>query len=193
MHIEFLVEEISMKKALDIIVPKIIGDRHSFIVHDFRGKQDLLKKLGSRLRAYFKLRASWDFRIVVLVDEDREDCKILKQVMVDTAINAGVEDIVLNRIVVEELEAWFLGDANALRQVFPRIPESISNQSRFRKPDQIPGGTWEALDKLLIQYGYKTGLIKTEAAEKIARYMDIRSNRSISFNAFKDGLISLTS
>ncbi|RCX17704.1 uncharacterized protein DUF4276 [Fontibacillus phaseoli] len=180
-----------MKKALDVLIPKIIDTKHSFDVYNFRSKQDLMKKLESRLRGYSKLRNDWDFRIVVLVDEDRQDCKELKQFMVDTANVSGVRDITLNRIVVEELEAWFFGDVAALRAVYPRIPESLGEQIRFRNPDQIPGGTWEALDKTLIQYGYRTGLVKTEAAEKIALHMDPWSNRSTSFKVFRDGIINL--
>ncbi|KJS03441.1 MAG: hypothetical protein VR68_01330 [Peptococcaceae bacterium BRH_c4a] len=193
MHIEFLVEEISMRMALENIVPKIIGEEHSFQIHNFRSKQDLLKKLGERLRAYSRLRVSWEFKIVVLLDEDRQDCKALKQTMVNAAKSAGVDDIILHRIVVEELEAWFIGDVNALRQVFPKIPETISAKVNFRKPDQILGGTWETLDKLLLQYGYNTGLIKTEAAKEISKFMDIGKNRSPSFNSFKDGLLKLIS
>lgn len=180
-----------MKKALDILIPKIIDKQHSFDVHNFRSKQDLLQKLEQRLRAYSKLRYTWEFRIVVLIDEDRQDCKKLKQFMVDTANISGVGDIILNRIVVEELEAWFFGDVAALRAIYPRIPESLGEQVRFRNPDLIPGGTWEALDKILIQYGYRTGLVKTEAAAKIAEHMDPWNNRSTSFKVFRDGIIQL--
>lgn len=51
-HIEFLVEELSAKKALLEIVPKIIGQEVTFTIHVFQGKQDLLKKLEPRLRGY---------------------------------------------------------------------------------------------------------------------------------------------
>ena len=37
MHFEILVEDRSGKKALDILVPKLIGDHHTFIVHSYRG------------------------------------------------------------------------------------------------------------------------------------------------------------
>lgn len=191
MHLEVLVEEPSMKKALDILIPKIIDKQHTFTVHDFRSKQDLLQKLEQRLRAYSKLRNSWEFRVLVLVDEDRQDCRVLKQYMVDVANVCGISDITLNRIVVEELESWFFGDICAIRAVYPRIPETIGNQIRFRNPDLIPGGTWEALDQLLIQHGYKSGLVKSEAAEKIAQNMDPWRNRSASFKVFRDGLLRL--
>lgn len=194
MHLEILVEEPSMKSALDFIIPKIIGTEHDFDIHVFRGKQDLLEKLEQRLRAYSKLRSpEWDFRIVILVDKDRQDCSILKQTMVAKAEISGVGDITLNRIVVEELEAWFFGDITALRAVYPRVPETIGEQIRFRNPDQIPGGTHEALDRVLQQSGYRAGLIKSEAAANISKYMDPWRNKSKSFQVFRDGLIKIIS
>ncbi len=191
MHLEILVEEFSMKRALDILVPKIIGDLHSFTVHDFRSKGDLLSKLESRLRGYNKQRTGWDFRIVVLVDEDRQDCSKLKEKMNQIASNTGVADITLNRIVVEELEAWYFGDIPALRKAYPKIPESIGSQSKYRDPDHITGGTWEALDRLLVQSGYHKGLLKSEAAEKIAAFMDPWNNTSKSFQVFRDGVLRM--
>ncbi|MCL6549006.1 MAG: hypothetical protein K6T30_08855 [Alicyclobacillus sp.] len=35
MHLEFLVEELSAKLALEQLVPKIIGPEHTFKIHDF--------------------------------------------------------------------------------------------------------------------------------------------------------------
>ena len=37
MHFEILVEDQSGKKALDILVPKIIGDEHTFKVISYKG------------------------------------------------------------------------------------------------------------------------------------------------------------
>ena len=37
MHFEILVEDRSGKKALDILVPKIIGMLHTFKVHSYKG------------------------------------------------------------------------------------------------------------------------------------------------------------
>jgi hypothetical protein len=113
--------------------------------------------------------------------------------MTQAAEKAGISDIVLNRIVVEELEAWFFGDLKALRLVYPRLPSSLANQAKFRNPDQISGGTWESLDKLLQKYGYPQGLIKIEVAQKIAKYMNPEYNRSKSFQVFRQGILRLVS
>jgi hypothetical protein len=88
-----------------------------------------LANLEKRLKGY----AAWipaDWRIVVLVDEDREDCRRLKSKLEAAAAAAGLLTktkarktpfVVLNRIAVEELEAWFLGDVEALRTAYPGV------------------------------------------------------------------------
>ncbi len=101
---------------------------------------------------------------------------------------------VVNRIAVEELEAWFFGDIPALCGAYPRIPASLGGQAKYRDPDAIRGGTWEALERVLQARGYHPGgLAKTVAATEIAQHMDVDANRSRSFQAFRDGVRRLVS
>jgi len=72
-HLELLVEEPSMEAFLRALLPRLLPQDRSFEVHPFQGKNDLLGKLESRLRGY----AAWipaDWRIVVVVDRDDQDC-----------------------------------------------------------------------------------------------------------------------
>ena len=187
MHLEVFVEEPSAREALLYLIPKIIGPDHSFGIHAFRDKMEILREIPRRLRAYSQwMPANW--RIVVLVDEDREDCEALKARLVETARAARLADRVLCRIVVEELEAWFFGDIEALRAAYPRVPATLCERKKYRDPDAIKGGTWEALDRLLRKSGYKGGLLKTEAAKRIAQHMEPDRNRSPSFQVFRKGL-----
>ncbi len=187
MHVEVYVEEPSAKAALDVLVPGIIGEGHSFKVHNFRNKQELLREIPKRLRAYAKwIPDHW--RIAVLVDEDRQDCHELKARLVRAATDAGINERVLSRVVVEELEAWFFGDFNALSAVYPKLPATLPRRAGFRDPDAIAGGTWEALDRVLRRAGYRAGLSKTENAAKVAEWMNPDSNTSHSFQVFRDGL-----
>ena len=187
MHVEVFVEEPSAREALVQLLPKILPSEHTFEVHAFRDKQELLREMPKRLQAYAKWLPS-DWRIVVLVDEDREDCRALKRRLVEAAEAAHLADRVLCRIVVEELEAWFFGDVDALRAVYPRLPSTLHRRRAYRDPDAIAGGTWEALHRLLLAHGYAAGLVKTEAAKRIARHMDPDRNRSHSFQVFRRGL-----
>jgi hypothetical protein len=201
LHIEFLVEELSMKEALQNLLPKILGEEITFDIHPYQGKTDLLSKLPNRLRGY----KSWlpdEDRIVVLVDEDREDCKLLKGQLEKIAINTGFSTKtsvgisqkfqVLNRVAIEELEAWFFGDLHALINAYPGVSPNLENQAKYREADAITGGTWEALEKVLQRAGHhKAGLEKTRAAREISLHMNPSNNRSKSFQIFYDGLLKI--
>jgi hypothetical protein len=97
---------------------------------------------------------------------------------------------VVNRIVVEELEAWFFGDWSSVCQAYPRVPATIPQQARYRTPDAIAGGTWEALERVLRNAGYfQSGLRKIEAARAIASHMQPEINTSQSFQIFRRTLL----
>lgn len=200
MHIEFLVEEQSAEAALVNLVPKIVGSETSFKIISFQGKPDLLAKLPQRLRGY----RQWipdDWRIVVLVDVDNEDCLILKERLERVATDSGFltktaagrdRFQVLNRLAVEELEAWFIGDEEAIRTAYPRVARNLAQKERYRDPDAIAGGTWEALERLLRKGGYfPGGLGKVTAARTISLHMVPERNRSRSFQVFREGLLEL--
>lgn len=89
--IDILVEERSTAAALRILIPRIVEGAEEgldFQIREFSGKQDLLKQLPSRLRAY----ANWDGspKVLVLVDRDDQDCRLLKQQLESIATQAGL-------------------------------------------------------------------------------------------------------
>ncbi|KAF0127376.1 MAG: hypothetical protein FD189_123 [Elusimicrobia bacterium] len=195
-HIEFLVEEPSAESALDNLLPKILPAGVTFQVHPYEGKSNLLKKLPGRLKGYKNwLPSGW--KIVVLIDEDRQDCGAIKRQLEDAARQAGLSTKseapgnfqVLNRIAIEELEAWFFGDIQALSTAYPGVPISLSAKAAYRDPDAIKGGTWEKLERVLQKAGYfSTGLRKIEAATEISRHMIPDDNRSKSFQTLLSGI-----
>lgn len=169
--------------------------------NNFRGKSDLLCQLPSRLKGY-KQWIPNDYKIIVLVDRDSEDCLTLKQKLENVALTTGFitkssasvnqNFQVINRIVIEEIESWFFGDINAIYCAYPRVSKNISNQSSYRNPDKIKGGTWEALERILKKAGYyQGGLQKLKAAREISAYMNPQENRSKSFQIFYQTLINL--
>jgi hypothetical protein len=196
-NLELLVEERSAEQALRVLLPRIVPNA-DFEVRVFRGKIDLLKRLPDRLKGY----ATWITRantcLVVLVDRD-DDCLKLKADMEQMASAAGLLTVaaaslsrqaeVLNRIAVEELEAWFFGDISALCAAYPRVPASLGQRAKYRRPDAILGGTWEALEHVLQEHSYHPGgLAKVAAATKIAQHMNVDVNSSRSFQVFRDGI-----
>jgi hypothetical protein len=201
MHIEFLVEEDSSAEALKFLVPKIVGNEVTFFLHSFQGKRDLLDALPERLEGYSKWLPD-DWRIVVLTDRDDDDCLRLKRQLDEIAMrkhlvtassrSAGISIQVLNRIAVEELEAWFFGDVDALVAAYPRVPATLARKRGFRDSDGITGGTWEALERTLQRAGYyRAGMPKIEVARKVSALMEPRRNRSGSFKTFCAGLMKL--
>lgn len=130
----------------------------------------------------------------MLCDHDSDDCLRLNRELEDFSVQSGFttpstasnhQFCVLNRIAIEELEAWFLGDAPAISKVYPEVKETFAMQSKCRLPDEIVGGTWEALERLLRSKGYHPGgLNKVEAARAISKYMNPECNRSVSFQQF---------
>ena len=198
MHIEFLVEEPSAEAALRNLVPRILGNAATFDVHTHGGKSDLLAKLPHRLCGYRKwIPADW--RIVVLLDEDRADCRAAKRELEDYArkarletrasVKAGKPYLVVNRLAVEELEAWFFGDVPAVVAAYPGVSPTLDKQAKYRKPDAIRGGTWEQLERVLQRAGYYSGgLPKIETARTISEHMEPDRNTSKSFQVFRDAL-----
>jgi hypothetical protein len=185
-HLEILVEEPSAEAALQALLPRYLGEI-TFAIYRHAGKADLLRKLPGRLAGY----AAWlphDWRIVVLLDRDDDDCVRLKRSLDALAVKSGFASRirpVVNRIAIEELEAWFFGDWQAVRAAYPNVSATIPEQSRYRVPDAVAGGTWEAFERALQSGGYmKGGLRKIEAARAVAARMDPLRNSSASFRSF---------
>lgn len=196
-HLEILVEEPSMEVCLRELLPKLVGETVSFQVYPSQCKEEQLDQLLIRLRGYTSwLLPTW--RIVVVVDQDDDECQELKRKLEETAARAGLKTRtvagdptwqLVNRIAIEELEAWFLGDMEAIRAAYPRIPPTAEHKARFRNPDNIRGGTWEALERLLQQAGYfKGGLRKIEVARQISPHLNPQRNRSHSFQVFREAI-----
>lgn len=201
-HLEFLVEEPSAEAFLQRLLPHILPSGCSFEVRTFQGKGDLIKNLLPRLRGY----AAWmpsDWRIVVLVDRDDDDCITLKGRMEEAAKDSGLGTRnspiqggwrVVNRIAIEELEAWYFGDWGAVQKSFPGVPRTIPEKAPFRNPDSIKGGTWEAFERILKAAGHhQSGLRKVEAARLMGEQLRPDACTSPSFRQFHRALASISS
>lgn len=197
-HAVFLVEELSMEQFLASLLPRWLPEDVTFEIHSFQGKMDLLQKLEPRLRGY----AAWlpeQWRIWVLLDRDADDCRELKRQLEDIAARVGLlskststsdEWHIAHRIVIEELEAWYFGDWEALCTLYPRLPRKLRAREAYRDPEGIAGGTWEALERLLQSLGeYSTGLGKSDLARRIGSIIDVRRCDARSFLHFHASLM----
>jgi len=186
-----------MEAFLRALLPRLLPEGRSFEVHPFQGKTDLLGKLQGRLKGY----ETWlpeDWRIVVVVDRDDDDCEALKDRLEAIASGCGLLTRsrangapwqLVNRIAVEELEAWYFGDWPAVCSVYTRVAPGIPGQAGYRDADAIRGGTWEAFERVLKRYGYfRSGLPKLEVARTIGAQLDPGRSRSRSFVMFREAI-----
>jgi hypothetical protein len=199
-HIEVLVEEPSAEAAMRLLLPRILGET-SFEVYPHSCKDELLQRLPERFRGYSSwIPSNWRI-VVVVVDRDDDDCLLLKKQLETMAHEAGLATkskpkrnrfSVINRLAIEELEAWYFGDWEAVRRAYPRVNANVPLRAKYRSPDAIKGGTWEAFERVLKAAGYyKTGLRKIETARTVAAFMDPIRNTSPSFQALRVALAEM--
>ena len=171
------------------------------IPEDLRGtidpsKRILLDRLPRLLTGYGRSLKSYPAAVVVVVDLDNKDCLDFKQEMLETLGACEPRPTTLFRIAIEEIEAWLLGDSDAIRAAYPNVREQVLNGY---VQDSICG-TWETLadaihpggSQRLRKVGYPhVGRVKCDWATTIAGHLDPERNLSRSFQVFRDGLRSL--
>ena len=143
-----------------------------------------------------------------LLMRDRRDCYELKAELERTAREAGFvtkssalpnsDFQVVNRLAIEELEAWFFGDVEApgYTQLIPPVRVSINleqYQARYRNPDAIHRWYIRSIGAFANRRkNYHTPKDKLcanlEVAQNIAQHMEPNRNKSKSFQVFVEGL-----
>lgn len=121
-----------------------------------------------------------------------DDCVAFRRQLERVAEDAGLPGT-LFRIAIEEVEAWYLGDREALALAYTRFR---SKALVDHEQDSL-GGTWERLAEAvydggarpLVRAGYAAiGLAKAEWARAIGPHMAMDRNASASFCKFRDGI-----
>ena len=212
MYFEILVEDQSGKKALDILIPKIIGNQHKFKIRHYKGighipknltnpinvsADLLLPQLPMQLRAYGRSFANDPTKVVIVVcDLDTNCLKTFRQKLF-TVLNAcNPRPETRFCIAIEEGEAWLLGDIPAIKAAYPKAKDDVLNGYQN---DSICG-TWELLADAVFRGGSSTlkkrgwqtvSREKSAWAEKITPYMNVNKNASPSFCYFRDKIREL--
>ena len=214
MHIEVLVEDSSGEKLLAQLLPQILGEQgvpHTWRLKSYKGvgripkgltakadpaKRMLLDQLPRLLQGYGKTPGI--DAVVVMVDTDRQDCKLFLQELKSLVAGCNPAPRTLFRLAIEEMEAWYLGDRIALQRAFPRAKREVLD----RYVQDSVCGTWELLADAVHAGGAAAikkvgwplpGQLKHEWAEKIGPFMSLDHNASPSFGKFRDGLSKLIS
>jgi len=175
-RIVFLLEERSMKVLLEGLLPRVFPELR-FLCVPHEGKQDLEQSVPRKLRAWREPGV----RFVVLRDNDGGDCAALKEHLQSLCSDGGREDSLV-RIACQELEAWYLGEPDALAEAFGQESlRGIGNKARYRDPDGVARPSDE-LERLAPAFQ------KVSGARWMARHLSRERNRSRSFQATLDGI-----
>ena len=209
MYFEVLVEDQSGKKALDVLIPKIIGDQHSFKVHPYQGighipknfkkvsnvkSRHLLNQLPKMLRGYGKTFSgypdNYQASVIVVCDLDHKCLKAFRRELFDVLESCNPQPETRFCIAMEEGEAWFLGDIAAIKAAYPKAKKDVLDGYIN---DSICG-TWELLANAIYPGGsgmlnrkgrHGIGKEKSNWSEKISPHMDVENNKSPSFCYFR--------
>jgi len=217
MHFEILIEDNSGKTALNILIPKIINiEQHTFNVHSYKGighipknltsstsdpkKRTLLDNLPRLVQGYGKTFANYppDYSVVLIIicDLDMRCLSTFRKELLNCVDQFSfIKPKTQFCIAIEEGEAWYLGDLDAIRSAYPKAKTTVLNSYTN---DSICG-TWEKLADAVYSGGNKNlsklgshsiGKEKNNWAEKISPLMDVEKNLSPSFCYFRDKLRS---
>jgi Domain of unknown function (DUF4276) len=209
MHIEFLVEDSSGAKLIESLLPRLIGrngDSHSWRIKSYKGigkipkglrsnadpaKRILLEQLPRLLQGYGNTPGIGG--VVVVLDSDDRDCKEFLKELHDMLNACRPAPRTLFRLAIEEMEAWLLGDRQALINAYPAAKKEVVN----RYIQDSVCGTWELMADAIYSGGSAKlrdagwplpGQVKHEWVEKIAPHMNVEDNLSPSFCKFRDGV-----
>ena len=209
MHFEILVEDQSGKTMLEILIPKIIGDQHTFRFHDYKGsghipknltsstdarKRILLDQLPRLLRGHGKTFAgyppNYPAAVIVVCDLDDKCLKAFRQELFAVLNACNPKPETRFCVAIEEGEAWLLGDVPAIKAAYPNAKDNVlrsyeMTQSAARGncwPTRCLSGGASGLKKK----GGQVGREKSVWAEKITPHMNVDNNASPSFHYFRE-------
>ena len=209
MHFQFMVEDRSGAALVKAIMRKDVFQKFDF-TYDckyFRGlggftpkntvKESKTGKLLNDLATYLKgfnrslAGLGKDAAIFIILDNDTKDTTAFRKDLFDIATKNNISIDHVFCIAVEEMEAWLLGDEEAIKEAYPSARLNIL---QTYKQDSICG-TWEKLADIIYKGGIRQmkkdctsfveiGKMKCEWAEKIGAYMVPEYNKSPSFRYF---------
>jgi len=216
MHFEILVEDMSGKKALNILIPKIIGTSNTFKIHSYKGIGKIPKDLHGKTnptarilldrlprilngygRTYPKHLTTYPVAVILVCDLDSNCLKNFRKELCAISDKCSFQPETRFCIAIEEIEAWILGDIPAIEKYYSKAKRNVLNSY---ENDSICG-TWEKLaDAIyprgsigLAKLGWQAiGREKSKWAENIAPHMKIDENNSQSFCYFRDKLLEFS-
>ena len=209
MYVELLIEDWSGKKAMDILIPILLGNDIIVRTHPYKGlgripkglkpktdasKRMLLGQLPRLLQGFGRVPACK--AVVVICDLDDNDKNHFLAELDNVLNSCNPRPNAVFCLAIEEFEAWYLGDLNAVKKAYPRAKNNVL---RGYINDSICG-TWETLadavysggSKALMAKGWQAvGEQKSIWAEAISPHMNVEDNDSPSFNEMREKLCKI--
>ena len=175
----FLLEEPSMKALLDNFLPRVFPGL-DFLCVPHKGKADLESSIPRKLRGWREPGV----RFIILRDNDNGNCYALKERLRQLCREGRRQDALV-RIVCQELEAWYLGQPDAMADAFSdENLRRLKSRARYRRPDDLAKPS-QAIKRLLPEFQ------KTSGARRMASHLASEGSRSTSFTVFLDGIANL--
>ncbi len=111
-------------------------------------------------------------------------CRALKKALRELC-GANHRPDALIRIACQELEAWYLGEPDALAEAFERDAlRNLGRRARFRDSDAVVRPS-DALEQLVPEFQ------KVSGARRMARHLSRERNRSTSFQMLMEGIAAV--
>ena len=170
-----LVEEPSIRVVIDHLCER--GGLANLVqVLEHQGKSDLERSITRKINGW---RSPVPARFIVSRDADGADRQILTMRLRELVPPHAVDRTKI-RIVVPELEAWYLGDPDALvasGMISVAHASRLRGQAKFRNLCILSNAKQE-FNKLVGAVG------QIHAAHEIGPHLDLVNNRSPNFHAF---------
>lgn len=217
MYFQFLIEDVSTEILVGHIMEKlkkkyphkeIYADTKSFSgIGHLRNSGNLMERKGGNLlnnlymylRAFDRALSSMDHAaIVVVVDNDKRDFEDFRMKLEQIARDAMVLTDYVFCIAIKEMEAWLLGDENAILKAYPLAKrkyikayeqDTICDTWEVLANAVYPGGLVVLKKKSKTSYS-ETGKAKCEWADRIGRELELENNMSPSFHFFIKSLMT---
>jgi hypothetical protein len=212
MYIQFLIEDMSTEILVNHVMEKFKyihpENKISYKIKSFRGighlptegKTVIERKTGKLLNdlpmyfeAFDKVLSSLPGAVIILIlDNDKRNTEEFSKQLKDLASKKIKSTDYAICIAVKEMEAWLLGDKEAIEKAYPN---SNKNAARDYMQDSIDD-TWEVLANMIYPGGLKNlkrkasgsyhliGKAKLEWAERIGKTLELNRNTSPSFKKF---------
>jgi len=155
-----------------------LADRAILLAH--QGKSDLDRSFSLKIRHW---RAPNPPKFIIMRDNDGADCLKLKGRLIDGIPREAISRVKI-RLVVQELESWYLGDLPAVIKAgfsTDAILEPQRRKAKLRNPDRLTNAK-----QIFKEIADRSGQLAL--ARGIGPHLSLTDNRSPSFHQFVGAL-----